>query len=80
MLKEGYQYEEVNNRILELAADCMNGLDPARVRGVADHLMGMSDFTARKIGLYLDKMMDLAQELNQVHGTDKPTIWTPNGH
>ena len=76
-LREGYEYEEVNNRALELIADSLNGLDPARVRGVADYLMGMSDFTARKAGLFLEKLMDLSEELHQVRGTDSPTIWTP---
>ena len=80
-LKEGYSYEEAQDRLSELLADALNGLDPARVEGVAEHLMAMSDFTAQKLGLFLHNLMDLSHEMHQVRGTDQPTIWTPNnGH
>ena len=75
-LKEGFEYQEVGDRLQELMADGLNGLDLARVEGVAEHLMGMSDFTAQKIGLFLHNLMDLSHELRKVRGTDAPVLWS----
>jgi len=78
VLKEGFEYEEASNRAMELISDSLNGLDAARVRGVACHLSSMSDFTARKVGLFLDLLMDLSHELYHIRGMEHPIIWTPN--
>jgi len=72
---EGYTYEEVAGLCLELVANRINGLDVPAVRGVADHLLGMSDPTARACGQLLDELMDLSQGVTKAD--PEPTLWTP---
>lgn len=72
---DGFTYEEVAGLCLELVANRINGLAVPRVRGVADHLLGMSDKTARSCGQLLDELMDLSQGVTK--SDRESTLWTP---
>ena len=63
---------------MDLVGEYTSGLDVAKVRQIAEGLkMVRGDVTAYKLGQMLHGMMDLAQKLNQLTGTDYGRIWTP---